>query len=190
MRTRLFHRLDSSCLATTRELSDVEVLSAISTRGRLYVQLPKPYVDQCELLDECIALFSAVEILPCRKSTWVQNNCLIAVSGSSNDGTAGLAADDSLFDFLMKNPQPLRLANWNRMERTGGRADPPGLAASVRKKRKAIAQAQTSGQLSTRFTAEDLLAFTTALVTSWDVNPNNLRQHREAIVDAVRLLTG
>ena len=114
MRTRLFHRLDSSCLATTRELSDVEVLSAISTRGRLYVQLPKPYVDQCELLDECIALFSAVEILPCRKSTWVQNNCLIAVSGSSNDGTAGLAADDSLFDFLMKNPQPLRLANWNR----------------------------------------------------------------------------
>jgi Tetracyclin repressor-like, C-terminal domain len=76
------------------------------------------------------------------------------------------------------------------MERTGGRADPPGLAASVRKKRKAIAQAKTSGQLSTRFTAEDLLAFTTALVTSWDVNPNNLRQHREAIVDAVRLLTG
>ena len=29
------------------------------------------------------------------EDTWVQRNCLIAVSGSSNDGTAGLAADDS-----------------------------------------------------------------------------------------------
>jgi AcrR family transcriptional regulator len=104
-----------------------------------------------------------------------------------------------LFDFLMENPHELRLATWNRMERTGGRTDPPGLAASARKKTKAIAQAQRSGQLSTRFTAEDILAFTMALVTSWaptfpmphsDVKPNNLRQHRDAIVDAVRLLTG
>ena len=100
-----------------------------------------------------IALFSAVEILPCRKSTWVQNNCLIAVSGSSNDRTAGLAADDSLFDFLMKNPQPLRLPNWNRMERTGGRADPPAIS-SIRAEKE-----ERNCPGTDEWTAEDLLAF-------------------------------
>src|SRR5882757_185828 len=103
-----------------------------------------------------------------------------------------------LFDFLLANPHQLRLATWNRLERAGRGNGPAQLAASMRQKTEAIAEAQDGGQVPNTFTAEDLLTFVLALATAWtptsamapddDPDPSGLRSHRGAVVEAVRRL--
>jgi AcrR family transcriptional regulator len=102
-----------------------------------------------------------------------------------------------LFDFLIANPHQIRLATWNRMERTSGRAGPPELLASTELKTRAITEAQAAGHIPGTFTPEDLLVFTMALATAWTptfpmphatVDTENLGAHRAAIVEAVRRL--
>jgi AcrR family transcriptional regulator len=102
-----------------------------------------------------------------------------------------------LFDFLIANPHQIRLATWNRMERTSGRPGPPELLASTELKTRAITGAQAAGHIPGTFTPEDLLVFTMALATAWTptfpmphatVDAENLRAHRAAIVAAVRRL--
>ncbi|WP_460624984.1 TetR family transcriptional regulator [Kitasatospora kifunensis] len=103
-----------------------------------------------------------------------------------------------LFDFLLANPHQLRLATWNRLERSGTDHEPQGLSASMRQKTDAIARAQTGGRLATAFAPEDLLAFTLALANAWlptspmtanDDAAQQAEQRRAAVVDAVRRLT-
>ncbi|MFF2124037.1 TetR family transcriptional regulator [Streptomyces olivochromogenes] len=102
-----------------------------------------------------------------------------------------------LFDFLLANPHQLRLATWHRLERSGTDHEPQGLGTSMRQKTAAITQAQTDGLLTTTFTPEDLLVFTLALANAWmptspmatnDQAAEQTRQHRAAVVEAVRRL--
>ncbi|MEU9087541.1 TetR family transcriptional regulator [Streptomyces sp. NPDC048357] len=102
-----------------------------------------------------------------------------------------------LFDFLIANPHQLRLATWNRMERTGRDTGPVQLAASMQQKTEAIAQAQTAGSIPAAFPAEDLLTFVLALASAWTpaspvipaaLDPAVLRTHRDAVIEAVRRL--
>ena len=110
----------------------------------------------------------------------------------------GYAGD--LFDFLIANPHQLRLATWNRLERTGAGQEPKELLASMRLKTDAIAQVQAERRLPATFTAEDLLAFTLALASAWtptspmaapgaQAQPaERAGQHRTAVIEAVRRL--
>ncbi|SDL42038.1 DNA-binding transcriptional regulator, AcrR family [Nonomuraea maritima] len=103
-----------------------------------------------------------------------------------------------LFDFLVANPQQVRLATWLRLERGRTEREPEGLGASVRRKIDALAEAQAAKRVAAEFTAEDLLAFTLALATAWvpasptapaDLTPDQLDTRRTAVVEAVRRLT-
>jgi AcrR family transcriptional regulator len=102
-----------------------------------------------------------------------------------------------LFDFLIANPHQLRLATWNRLERTGDSPGPAQLATSMRQKTEAIARSQADGHLPETFTAEDLLTFVLALASAWTpasaVTPTGqdadaLASHRGAVIEAVRRL--
>jgi len=104
-----------------------------------------------------------------------------------------------LFDHLITHPHQHRLASWHRLERGGGRPATPGLLASVRDKVAEIAHAQAEGQLPATLTAEDLVAFTIAVVTAWLPSfsmplggqaGDDLGRRRQAIMQAVTLLTG
>ena len=101
-----------------------------------------------------------------------------------------------LFDYLLTNPHQLRLATWYRLERpiTGV---PVEVNSSMREKSAAIATAQRAGILPDTLAAEDLLVFLLGLVTAWlpsspnaipNVARDQLPEHRDAIVAAVRLL--
>jgi AcrR family transcriptional regulator len=103
-----------------------------------------------------------------------------------------------LFDYLLDHPHQIRLATWNRLERSGSHPGPTELATTTRVKVAAIKRAQADGDVSTRLRADDVLAFTMALTTAWtpvfpmpqgEQTPRQLRKHREAIIEAVRRLT-
>jgi AcrR family transcriptional regulator len=103
-----------------------------------------------------------------------------------------------LFDYLVANPHQLRLATWLRLERGPSEREPEGLGASMRQKVSAIAQAQTTDQVTSEFTPEDLLAFTLALANAWlptsptapvELTADQLDTRRSAVVEAVRRLT-
>jgi hypothetical protein len=103
-----------------------------------------------------------------------------------------------LFDFLVANPQQLRLATWHRLERAGTGHEPHGLSDSVALKTSALSKAQADGQLTDAMTAEDLYAFTLALTSAWlpasphapaTLSPEQLATHRRAAIEAVRRLT-
>jgi AcrR family transcriptional regulator len=102
-----------------------------------------------------------------------------------------------LFDFLVANPQQLRLATWHRLERAGTGPEPQGLSDSYRVKIAAIASAQARHQLRPSFRPEDVLVFTLALASAWmPASPHApapligapLDDRRAAVVDAVRRL--
>jgi AcrR family transcriptional regulator len=103
-----------------------------------------------------------------------------------------------LFDYLLDHPHQVRLATWNRLERSGNHPGPTELATTTRDKVTAIKRAQADGHVSAGLRADDVLAFTMALTTAWtpvfpmpqgEQTPGQLRKHREAIVEAVRRLT-
>jgi AcrR family transcriptional regulator len=100
-----------------------------------------------------------------------------------------------LFDFLLANPHQLRLATWNRLERSGrGRPGPAQLAESTRQKTEAIRTAQADGHVPGAFAAEDLLVFVLALASAWTPTSamapadTDGSDHRGAVVEAVRRL--
>jgi AcrR family transcriptional regulator len=102
-----------------------------------------------------------------------------------------------LFDFLIANPHQLRLATWNRLERSGSGPGPSRLAASMQQKTAAITQVQADGQVPKTFSAEDLLTFVLALASAWTptsamtpagLDVSELHSHRNAVVEAVRRL--
>ena len=103
-----------------------------------------------------------------------------------------------LFDYLLDHPHQIRLATWNRLERSGNHPGPTELATTTREKVAAIKRAQADGHVSASLRADDVLAFTMALTTAWtpvfpmpqgEQTQGQLRKHREAIIEAVRRLT-
>jgi AcrR family transcriptional regulator len=103
-----------------------------------------------------------------------------------------------LFDYLLDHPHQLRLATWNRLERSWNHPAPNERATATRGKVTAIKRAQADGHVSASLRADDVLAFTMALTTAWtpvfpvpqgEQTPRQLRKHRGAIIEAVRRLT-
>jgi AcrR family transcriptional regulator len=120
--------------------------------------------------------------------------------------TVTLTPDDlgayagAVFDHLLENPQTLRLAAWRDFESP----EPTETErVSYKHKLKAIRQAQRDGKLYDGMSAVDLLALTMRMASSWlgappalkaaagkdPLSGTRLRQHRKALVDAVRRIT-
>jgi AcrR family transcriptional regulator len=112
-----------------------------------------------------------------------------------------LAADAAArFDYVLANPRISRLATWRAFER----ADPTAAEQrSYATKVAAVAAAQRAGKIRTDIPAIDLMAMVLRLTESWlsappalravagtePMSPKRLRQHRAALVEAVRSLT-
>jgi AcrR family transcriptional regulator len=103
-----------------------------------------------------------------------------------------------LFDYLLGHPYQIRLATWNRLERSGRQPGAAELATLTRGKVTAIKRAQADGIVSSYLRADDILAFTMALIIAWtpvfpvsqgEQTPRQLRKHRGAVIEAVRRLT-
>ena len=103
-----------------------------------------------------------------------------------------------MFDYLLDHPYQIRLATWNRMERSGNRPGAAELGTLTRGKVTAVKRAQADGNVSSSMRADDILAFTMALTIAWtpafpmpqgEQTPRQLRKHRGAIIEAVRRLT-
>ena len=105
-----------------------------------------------------------------------------------------------VFDHLLQNLQAVRLVAWRDFERESPtKAEETAYA----KKLAAIRAAQRAGQLYDGMSAVDLLALTQGMITSWlgatvglkaaagkdPMSPRRLKQHRQALVDAVRRIT-
>ncbi|GLW10759.1 putative TetR family regulatory protein [Microtetraspora sp. NBRC 13810] len=104
-----------------------------------------------------------------------------------------------LFDFLLANPNQLRLAAWQRLERagTGAGGDPAGMSDSMRRKIDAVAGEQGARRLPADFAPADLVVFTLALTCAWMPTSamaptlgdgDRIEGHRAAVVEAVRRL--
>jgi AcrR family transcriptional regulator len=106
----------------------------------------------------------------------------------------------AVFDHLLQNLQAVRLVAWRDFERESPtKAEETAYA----KKLTAIRGAQRDGQLYDGMSAIDLLAITQGTITSWlgatvglkaaagkdPMSTRRLRQHRQALVDAVRRIT-
>lgn len=106
----------------------------------------------------------------------------------------------AVFDHLLQNLQAVRLVAWRDFERESPtKAEETAYA----KKLAAIRAAQRAGQLYDGMSAIDLLALTQGMITSWlgatvglkaaagkdPMSPRRLKQHRKALVDAVRRIT-
>jgi AcrR family transcriptional regulator len=114
------------------------------------------------------------------------------------DDLAGYAA--ARFDHMLKNPQAARIAGWRAFERI----EPTDAERHAFKmKVNAIAKAQREGKLYDGMPALDLLAIVLRMTESWlsappallaaagkePMSPARLRQHRKALVEAVRRIT-
>jgi len=104
------------------------------------------------------------------------------------------------FDHMLKHPQAARLAAWRSFERPEpADAERRGYADKVA----AVAQAQRGGQLYDGMPALDMFALVLRMSDSWlsappallalagedPLSPGRLRQHREALAEAVRRVT-
>jgi AcrR family transcriptional regulator len=114
------------------------------------------------------------------------------------DDLAGYAA--ARFDHMLKNPQAARIAGWRAFERI----EPTDAERHAFKmKVNAIAKAQREGKLYDGMPALDLFAIVLRMTESWlsappallaaagkePMSPARLRQHRKALVEAVRRIT-
>jgi AcrR family transcriptional regulator len=106
----------------------------------------------------------------------------------------------AVFDHLVGNPQAVRLVAWRDFER----AFPTDAEATAyAKKLAALRAAQRAGKLYDGMSAIDMLAITQRIITSWlgatvglkaaagkdPMSARRLKQHRQALVDAVRRIT-
>jgi AcrR family transcriptional regulator len=114
------------------------------------------------------------------------------------DDLAAFAA--ARFDYVLANPQAARLAAWRAFER----AEPTDAEQrSYKAKVNAIAKAQRDGKIYGAIPAMDLFAIVLRLTESWlsappalravagkdPLSSARLRQHRAALIDAVRRIT-
>jgi AcrR family transcriptional regulator len=104
------------------------------------------------------------------------------------------------FDYMLENPQTLRIAAWRTFERFEPTdAERRGYKAKV----DAVRRAQREGKLYDGMSALDLFAITLRMVASWlsappglmavarkdPLSAARLREHRQALVEAVRRVT-
>lgn len=104
------------------------------------------------------------------------------------------------FDHMLRNPQSARLAAWRAFER----AEPTEAERrSYKSKIDAITRAQRDGKLYAGMPALDMFAIVLRMTDSWlsappaltalagkdPLSPARLRQHRRALVEAVRRIT-
>ena len=101
------------------------------------------------------------------------------------------------FDYMLRNPQALRLAAWQSLERFEP-TDPQRRAYQA--KVDAVSRAQRDGKLYDGMSALDLFTIIRSVISSWLMAPPvllavagkdpmsaaRLRQHRQALVEAVR----
>ncbi|MDQ1752702.1 MAG: hypothetical protein QOE71_3758 [Pseudonocardiales bacterium] len=114
------------------------------------------------------------------------------------DDLAAFAA--ARFDYVLANPQAARLAAWRAFER----AEPTDAEQrSYKAKVNAIAKAQRDGKIYGAIPAMDLFAIVLRMTESWlsappalravagkdPLSSARLRQHRAALIDAVRRIT-
>jgi AcrR family transcriptional regulator len=106
----------------------------------------------------------------------------------------------AVFDHLLQNPQAVRLVAWRDFERAFPTA---AEEAAYAKKLAAIRSAQRAGKLYEGMSAIDMLAITQRMITSWlgatvglkaaagkdPMSARRLKQHRQALVDAVQRIT-
>jgi AcrR family transcriptional regulator len=102
-----------------------------------------------------------------------------------------------LFDRYQSHPEIQRLATWYRLERTDSNDPIDAIVASNSAKVKAIAEAQRTGRLTTRFEPAVLLGLVLTLSGTWSsmtpeytqvVRRLSVAKRRQAIVDAVAAL--
>lgn len=102
-----------------------------------------------------------------------------------------------LFDRYQQHPEIQRLATWYRLERADGDHPIGAIAASNADKVKAIAEAQRTGLLTTRYEPATLLALILSISSTWSsmtpeytglVKRLSAAKRRQAIVDAVSAL--
>ncbi|MEU2075505.1 TetR family transcriptional regulator [Streptomyces sp. NPDC013489] len=105
-----------------------------------------------------------------------------------------------LYDYLLDNPQVLRLTGWSQLERPDA---PTAQVDAYRPKIAAIAGAQQQDRITTAVTPADVLALLLGLTTAWanaspalrsladqpPWDPERLRVHRAAMIAAVQALT-
>ena len=105
-----------------------------------------------------------------------------------------------VFDYMLENPHVMRLVTWRDFERE---APTPAEEAAYAKKLAAVRAAQRAGLVNDELPAVDVLAITQRMATSWLAAPVGLRaaagrdplsarrlkQHRAALVEAVRRVT-
>jgi AcrR family transcriptional regulator len=104
------------------------------------------------------------------------------------------------FDHMLKNPQAARLAAWRAFER----AEPTDAERrGYKTKVEAVARAQREGKLYDGMPALDMFAIVLRMTESWlsappalmalagkdPLSSTRLRQHRKALVEAVRRIT-
>ena len=104
------------------------------------------------------------------------------------------------FDYMLQNPQTLRIAAWRTFERFEPTdAERRGYKAKV----DTVRRAQREGRLYDGMSALDLFAITLRMVASWlsappglmaaarkdPLSAARLRKHRQALVEAVRRVT-
>lgn len=106
----------------------------------------------------------------------------------------------AVFDYLLDNPQALRILVWRDFERT---IPTEVERLAYRRKLDRIRAAQRAGRLYDGISPLDLLAITQRMTTSWlgatvglkgaaggdPMAPRRLREHRQALVGAVRRVT-
>jgi AcrR family transcriptional regulator len=94
-----------------------------------------------------------------------------------------------LYDYRLAQPDPLRLANWDRLERDGAGIENEAVQAALATKVKAISRAQRTGKVSKALSPAALLEFIVALSqTGLDAEPGSrgATAHRKRIAAAVR----
>jgi AcrR family transcriptional regulator len=98
----------------------------------------------------------------------------------------------TLVDSYLASPELVRLALWDRLERGGAGMRSPELLATDAAKVSAIAEAQASGAVTTRFRAEEALAIVTVLTSILPLvlaDASDART-REVVTTAVARLLG
>ncbi|GAA4385483.1 TetR family transcriptional regulator [Agromyces bauzanensis] len=98
----------------------------------------------------------------------------------------------ALVESYLASPELVRLALWDRLERGGSGMRSPDLLATDAAKVTAIAEAQASGAVSTRFTPAESLAIVTVLASILPLLLDDTAEARvrEVVTSAVTRLLG
>jgi AcrR family transcriptional regulator len=102
-----------------------------------------------------------------------------------------------LFDIGEANPDALRLVTWHRLERATTEQPLKAALAANQSKIDAITKAQEAGQVTTRYTAAEILALVLTIANMWTVMtpeqhltaPTDPKTRRALVVSAVATLT-